>query len=110
MDSSRLSSYSVSAVSTQNLALSDGRTLRVHDSADAHSQKDAFTVLGHRGSPQTGALLEPVLVAAAVRGIRLVSYGRPSYGGSTGCAGAPLPRPAPTWPNWPISSASSGSR
>ena len=74
-------------VSTQNLALSDGRTLRVHDSVDAHTQKDVFTVLWHHGSPQTGALLEPLLVAAAVRGIRLVSYGRPSYGGSTGLRG-----------------------
>ncbi|TFD72969.1 alpha/beta fold hydrolase [Cryobacterium gelidum] len=68
-------------VSTQNLLLPDGRTLRVHDSADSHSH--AFTVLWHHGSPQTGALLEPLLAAAAARGIRLLSYGRPGYGGST---------------------------
>ncbi|PVU84128.1 alpha/beta hydrolase [Cellulomonas sp. WB94] len=40
----------------------------------------------HHGSPQTGALLPPLLSAAAARGIRLVSSGRPSYGGSS-----PLP-------------------
>ena len=74
-------------VSTQNLLLSDGRTLRVHDSADAHSHVHAFTVLWHHGSPQTGALLDPLLAAAAARGIRLLSYGRPGYGGSTGLLG-----------------------
>ena len=42
-----------------------------------------FTLVWHHGSPQTGAPLEPVLSAAAARGIRVVSYGRPSYGGST---------------------------
>lgn len=42
-----------------------------------------FALVWHHGSPQTGAPLDPVLAAAAARGIRLVSYGRPSYGGST---------------------------
>jgi pimeloyl-ACP methyl ester carboxylesterase len=42
-----------------------------------------LTVLWHHGSPQTGALLAPLLAAAAERGVRLVSYGRPSYGGSS---------------------------
>ena len=40
-------------------------------------------LLWHHGSPQTGALLAPVLAAANARGIRLLSYGRPSYGGSS---------------------------
>lgn len=40
-------------------------------------------MLWHHGSPQTGALLEPVAAAAAARGFRLFSYGRPSYGGSS---------------------------
>jgi pimeloyl-ACP methyl ester carboxylesterase len=40
-------------------------------------------VLWHHGSPQTGAPLEPLLAAAASRGIRLLSYGRPGYGGSS---------------------------
>lgn len=65
----------------RDLSLEDGRTLRVYDGgADA---ADAFTVMWHHGSPQTGAPLEPLLAAAARRGIRLVSYARPSYGGSS---------------------------
>lgn len=68
--------------STQDLRLEDGRVLRVHDSADG-SAGAGLTVLWHHGSPQTGAPLAPLLAAAAERGIRLVSYGRPSYGGSS---------------------------
>ena len=59
----------------------DGRTLSVHDSG-AHPQ-DRLTVVWHHGSPQTGALLAPLVALAAERGVRLVSYARPSYGGST---------------------------
>jgi pimeloyl-ACP methyl ester carboxylesterase len=62
-----------------DLRLEDGRTLRIYDTGGA---ADAFTVVWHHGSPQTGAPLEPLLSAAARRGIRLVSYARPSYGGS----------------------------
>ena len=71
----------------QDLHLRDGRTLRVHDSAADHELDSAFTVLWQHGSPQTGALLEPLLSAAAARGIRLVSYGRPGYGGSSALPG-----------------------
>jgi pimeloyl-ACP methyl ester carboxylesterase len=60
------------------LHLDDGRTLRVHDSG---AGSDA--IVWQHGSPQTGAPLAPVLEATAARGLRLVSYGRPSYGGST---------------------------
>ncbi|WP_349898700.1 alpha/beta fold hydrolase [Parafrigoribacterium soli] len=63
----------------QDVRLDDGRTVRVHDT----NSPEAFTVLWHHGSPQTGAPLAPLVAAAAERGIRLVSYGRPSYGGST---------------------------
>lgn len=69
-------------VSSQDVRLQDGRALRVHDSAEG-TAAEAFTVLWHHGSPQTGAPLEPLLSAAAERGIRLLSYGRPGYGGST---------------------------
>jgi len=71
----------------QDLHLRDGRTLRVHDSAADHELDSAFTVLWQHGSPQTGALLKPLLSAAAARGIRLLSYGRPGYGGSSGLPG-----------------------
>lgn len=67
------------------LHLSDGRSLRTYDSAP-DATRDAVTIVLHHGSPQTGAPLPPLLTAAAARGIRLVSYGRPSYGGSS-----PLP-------------------
>ncbi|PRY40456.1 pimeloyl-ACP methyl ester carboxylesterase [Umezawaea tangerina] len=39
------------------------------------------------GSPQTGDLLDPLLEAAFRRGIRLVGYDRPGYGGSTALVG-----------------------
>ncbi|WP_308466221.1 alpha/beta fold hydrolase [Rathayibacter soli] len=67
----------------RDLQLQDGRTLRVHDSARAADATNEPTVLWHHGSPQTGALLEPLLAAAAARGIRMLSYGRPGYGGSS---------------------------
>ncbi|AQU66044.1 alpha/beta fold hydrolase [Streptomyces niveus] len=76
----------------QDVELSDGRTLRTYDSgggaqgASGGGYGDGLTVVWHHGSPQTGVPLEPLLTAAAERGIRLVSYGRPSYGGSS-----PLP-------------------
>lgn len=65
-----------------DVQLQDGRILRVHDSVGPGAS-DAFTVLWHHGSPQTGALLDPLVAAASERGVRLLSYGRPSYGGST---------------------------
>lgn len=63
----------------------DGRTLRAHDSSDSgdRDRSTTHTVLWHHGTPQTGALLQPLLDACAPRRIRLVSYGRPGYGGST---------------------------
>src|SRR6476620_1097401 len=69
----------------RDVRLDDGRTLRAYDAgADAD---DAFTIVWHHGSPQTGAPLDPLRVAAAERGIRLLSYARPGYGGSTGRPG-----------------------
>jgi pimeloyl-ACP methyl ester carboxylesterase len=66
----------------RDLRLEDGRMLRSYDGGGA-DPADAFTVVWQHGSPQTGAPLEPLLSAAAGRGIRLLSYGRPSYGGSS---------------------------
>jgi pimeloyl-ACP methyl ester carboxylesterase len=67
-------------VTTTDIALADGRSVRVHDTGP---QGDGLAVLWHHGSPQTGALLDPLVAAASARGLRLLSYGRPSYGGST---------------------------
>jgi pimeloyl-ACP methyl ester carboxylesterase len=61
-----------------DVTLADGRTLEVHDAGG-----DGPVVLWHNGSPHTGALLPPVVDAARARGLRLVGYARPSYGGST---------------------------
>jgi pimeloyl-ACP methyl ester carboxylesterase len=71
-------------VTTHDIQLSDGRILRAYDSGVAVGNP---TLLWHHGSPQTGALLEPLLAAATARGIRLLSYARPSYGGSTPAPG-----------------------
>ncbi|MFF2274636.1 alpha/beta fold hydrolase [Agromyces sp. NPDC058126] len=68
-------------VTVQDVRLDDGRVLRAYDSgADDAAQ---LTLAWHHGSPQTGAPLEPVAAAAEARGIRLVSYARPGYSGST---------------------------
>lgn len=56
----------------------DGRTLQVTDAGG-----DAPVVLWHGGSPQTGALIPPVLAAAESAGVRLVTWARPGYGAST---------------------------
>jgi len=104
-------------VSVQDLRLPDGRVLRVHDSAGGlgpgdHGESGDYgglggydplqatgparlTVLWQHGSPQTGALLDPLVAAAAQRGIRLISYGRPSYGGSTPLPGRTVGSAAP---------------
>ncbi|MFK3979706.1 alpha/beta fold hydrolase [Micromonospora sp. NPDC050397] len=73
-------------VSERDVRLRDGRRVRVYDTGvqnAAEGPAEGPTVLWHHGSPQTGAPLAPLLSAADRRGVRLVSYGRPSYGGST---------------------------
>lgn len=73
----------------RDVALADGRTLHTHDSGSVVSGAggDPLTLIWHHGSPQTGALLDPLLDATANRHIRLISYGRPSYGGSSSLIG-----------------------
>ncbi len=61
-----------------DLLCADGRTLKVYDSGG-----DGDVLVWHHGSPQTGAPLAPLLEMTAARGLRLVTYARPSYGGST---------------------------
>jgi pimeloyl-ACP methyl ester carboxylesterase len=69
-------------VMKRDLQLRDERRLVVH-AADSSGAPGELAVLWHHGSPQTGALLQPLLAAAAARNIRLFSYARPSYGGSS---------------------------
>ena len=59
------------------------RRLRVHDTGPVDGTQEHGSVVWQTGSPQTGALLAPVVDAAAERGLRVVSYGRPGYGSST---------------------------
>ncbi len=61
-----------------DVPLPDGTVLRAHDSGGSGP-----VVMWFHGSPQTGRVLSPILDAAAARGIRMLSYARPSYGGST---------------------------
>jgi pimeloyl-ACP methyl ester carboxylesterase len=58
-----------------------GRTLHVYDTAPEGG--DRLPVFWHHGTPNTGEPPEPLLPAAAERGIRWVSYDRPGYGRST---------------------------
>lgn len=61
-----------------DVPLADGRVLRAYDSGGSGP-----VIMWFHGSPQTGRVLPPVLEAASARGIRMLSYARPSYGGST---------------------------
>jgi pimeloyl-ACP methyl ester carboxylesterase len=61
----------------------DGRDVRWFDTG---GPDDAPVLLWHHGTPQTGAVIEPVARAAAARGLRVISCARPGYPGST-----PLP-------------------
>jgi pimeloyl-ACP methyl ester carboxylesterase len=63
----------------KDIAVGGGRTLRAHDTGPGRSR----VVVWHHGTPGTGALLAPLVAAAAGREVRLVSYDRPGYGGST---------------------------
>ncbi|MGZ0712778.1 alpha/beta fold hydrolase (plasmid) [Coraliomargarita sp. W4R53] len=66
-----------------DVTLLDGRILHAYDVA---VPAPTLTLMWHHGSPQTGAPLAPVIRAAAERSIRVISFARPSYGGSS-----PLP-------------------
>jgi pimeloyl-ACP methyl ester carboxylesterase len=69
-------------VTKRNVELADGRRLVAYDTGGSGASGE-LALIWHHGSPQTGALLEPLVAAAAARNIRLASYARPSYGGSS---------------------------
>ena len=56
----------------------DGRWLRVEVAGDGDR-----VILAQTGTPNAGVLFEPWARDAAARGLRLVSYDRPGYGGSS---------------------------
>ena len=57
----------------------DGRTLAVEDCGDPAG----WPVLVHGGTPNSRHLYGPNVRDAAARGLRLISYDRPGYGGSS---------------------------
>src|ERR1700682_2948387 len=64
----------------------DGRTLRVQEGGDPGGRP----VLVHGGTPNSRSLYGPHLELAREQGIRLISYDRPGYGGSTPQPGGPI--------------------
>jgi pimeloyl-ACP methyl ester carboxylesterase len=63
----------------RSITTSDGRTLTVREDGD----REGFPVLFISGTPGSSTIYEPHARDAAERGIRLFSYDRPGYGGST---------------------------
>jgi pimeloyl-ACP methyl ester carboxylesterase len=57
----------------------DGRTLAVEEAGDPNGRP----VMVHEGTPNSRHLYPPAAIDAAARGLRLISYDRPGYGGST---------------------------
>ena len=57
----------------------DGRMLAVEESGDPAGRP----VLVHTGTPGSRHLYGPIVRDAAARGLRLISYDRPGYGGSS---------------------------
>jgi pimeloyl-ACP methyl ester carboxylesterase len=66
-----------------NVATPDGRTLRVYLGGDERG----VPVVVHHGTPGSGMLYGGWIEDAAARGVCLVGYDRPGYGGSTRQAG-----------------------
>ena len=68
------------AASTQRTARTpDGRTLAIEEAGDPGGRP----VLVHNGTPNSRHLYGPAADDAAARGLRLIGYDRPGYGGST---------------------------
>jgi len=68
------------AASTQRTARTpDGRTLAIEEAGDPGGRP----VLVHNGTPNSRHLYAPIAADAAARGLRLIGYDRPGYGGST---------------------------
>ncbi len=62
----------------RKIQTADGRTLAVQESGDAAGKP----VLVHFGTPNSRHMYAPIAADAAARGLRLISYDRPGYGGS----------------------------
>ena len=73
------------SIKSSTISTWDGRKLRIIEAG----QPDGIPVLVHNGTPGSRLLYQPWIKDAESRGIRLISYERPGYGGST-------PRPGRT--------------
>lgn len=67
----------------RTVATPDGRTLSVEVEGDL----DGKPILVHMGTPNSRLLYGPNVADAKARGLRLICYDRPGYGGSTAQAG-----------------------
>jgi pimeloyl-ACP methyl ester carboxylesterase len=67
------------SVADRPVTTASGRELLVQEGGDP----DGRAILIHLGTPGSRLLYRPHLVDAVERGIRLISYDRPGYGGST---------------------------
>src|SRR5258708_26067507 len=75
----------------QSVVTPDGRTLAVAEGGDP----SGVPMLVHNGTPGSKLLYEPHVRDAEERGLRLFSYDRPGYGGSTPPPGPTIPSCAP---------------
>src|SRR4051812_29200684 len=57
----------------------DGRTLAVLEAGEP----DGPAIVAHHGSPGSGRLFRTELESARERGLRLITYDRPGFGGSS---------------------------
>src|SRR5438270_9566321 len=64
---------------TSSVSAPDGRALAVYEGG----RLDGTPVLALHGTPGSGLLYEPHVALAERQGIRLISYDRAGYGGST---------------------------
>jgi pimeloyl-ACP methyl ester carboxylesterase len=69
----------MAAVTQRTARTPDGRTLAIEEGGDPAGRP----VLVHNGTPNSRHLFAPVAADAAARGLRLIGYDRPGYGGST---------------------------
>src|SRR5690349_1412244 len=60
------------------LRLPDGRVLDVDDTGDDAGSASSGVLVWHNGSPHTGGLLPPIVALGTTRGLRVVTYARPS--------------------------------
>ncbi len=70
---------------TLDVTLPDGRTLHVRD--DGEPGDDRLPLVLHHGSPGSGLVLSIQLDDARAQGLRVVSFDRPGYGGSSRAPG-----------------------